>query len=121
VGRIHGDLLERTFEFSLSVLELMDDLPHSPKGWLVAKQLGRSATGIGANLCEADHAFSNIDFAHKCNIALKEAAETNYWLRLSRRGDLLSGELLEQCTNESVELTRILSTIVRKTQSPQQS
>src|SRR5436190_244902 len=118
MSRIHGDMLDRSFAFAVRILGVVDSLPNGTKGWLVAKQLARSGISIGANLHEADFAFSTIDFAHKCNVALKEAAETQYWLRLSKAAQLLSGADLDQLIAEVEELKRILTTIVRKTQNP---
>jgi len=78
MSRIRGDLLERSFAFAVQILELVDRLPNGNKGWVLAKQLCRCGTSIGANLHEADHAFTTQDFAYKCNVALKESAETHF-------------------------------------------
>ena len=114
--RIQGDLLERSFSFAVRILHLVDLLPSGTRGWLVAKQLSRCGTSIGANLSEADFSFTTIDFSHKCNLSLKEAAETLYWLRLTKAGRLLDGVELEALIAEADELKRILNTIVKKTQ-----
>ncbi len=77
----------------------------------------RSGTSIGANVREADTAFSDADFAYKCNIARKEACETHFWLQLCARCSLLKGDRLASATQEADELVRILSTIVKATQT----
>lgn len=117
MSRIQGDLLKRTFDFSLLILNLTDDLPTVPKGWEIGRQLIRSGTGIGANVREADNAQSDAEFAHKGSIARKEAAETEYWLELCRASKILTGTTLEKAVREANELARILSTIVRTTEN----
>lgn len=117
MGRIQGDLKRRTFEFARAILRVVDQLPQNGKGWELGKQIVRSGTGIGANVCEADHAFTDMDFAHKCSIARKEATETHYWLELCLSENLIreSKENLSPI-READELTRIPSSIVRGTQ-----
>ena len=104
VGRIQGDLKERTFEFAVSILDLSDQLPNRSKGWELGRQLMRSGMSVGANVREADSAFTDKDFAHRCNIARKEAAETHYWLELSQRCGLLHGDGLKSAIQEADEL-----------------
>jgi len=78
----------------------------------IGRQLLRSATSIGANLEEADAAQSRADFISKCSIALKEARESLYWLRLlEKTGKSESPQLCDECD----QLVAILTTIVRKT------
>ncbi len=120
MGRIQGDLKDRTFRFALSILNLADALPQGNKGWVVGKQLIRSGTSIGANVREADQAYSATDFAFKCSLALKEASETDYWLQLAIQSDLLKRETVSTLTIEVDELIRILNAIVNRTQHPPQ-
>ena len=119
MGRLYGDLLERTFNFALAILNIADDLPQSTNGWVLGKQVVRSGTSVGANLREANYATTDLEFSHKCNIALKEASETEYWLLLCQHADLLGGEALEELVRETNELIRILNTIVKKTRNRQ--
>ena len=115
MSRIHGDLAERSFEFAVAVMHIANHIPRTGKGWILARQLLRAGTSVGANVEEADNAFSDGEFAHSCNIARKEAAETRYWLKLARRTSLLAGDALDTLTQEADELARILATIVRET------
>ena len=108
-------LAERSFEFAVAVMNIANDIPRTGKGWILARQLLRAGTSVGANVEEANNAFSDGEFAHSCNIARKEAAETRYWLKLARRTSLLAGDALEKLTREADELARILATIVRET------
>ena len=114
--RIRGDLRERTFEFGCGILDLSSEFPHDPRGWVLAKQVIRSGTSIGANVREADNALTDADFSHKCGIARKEAAETHYWLDLCTAAGVLPAASTEKLLVEADELARILSTIVQKTQ-----
>jgi len=116
MGRLVGDLKERTMCFGTRALAAVAALPNEPRGWVMAKQLGKAATSIGANVWEADGALTDSDFAHKISIARKDASETQYWLELAGRTDLLPKETLSPLSTEAEELTRILATIVRKTQ-----
>ena len=120
MGRLLGDLKERTLRFGTEAMAVIAELPNEPRGWIVAKQLGRSACSIGANVWEADAALTDSDFAHKTSIARKEASETQYWLELTKRSRLLPEGTCSSLAHEAEELTRILSTIVRKTQQHMQ-
>ena len=72
----------------------------------------RSATSIGANVEEAIGAFTKREFAYKMSIALKEARETNYWLRLVRDSKI-SKDNLDEYVEKSEELRKILTAIVK--------
>src|SRR5438552_2007463 len=103
IGRFQGNLPERTFEFAVTILDLVRQIPDGTVGWVVGKQLARSGTSIGANICEANHAFTDAEFAHRCSIARKESSETDYWLRLCHRCDLLSAEQSVPARQEAEE------------------
>lgn len=117
MGRLVGDLKERTLSFGVAILDAIRYLPQETRGWIVGKQMGRSATSVGANVWEADAAQSDSDFAHRISIARKEASETVFWLELSRRSSMLNPDLCDSLIGEASELGRILGTIVRKTQT----
>lgn len=74
-------VLTKSFEFSKDILKFSDKL-NEDKRFFIAKQLAKSGTSIGANLNEAQNAESSADFIHKLKISIKEAEETDYWLRL---------------------------------------
>ena len=80
---------------------------------LWSKQLLRSGTSIGANISESQQAQSRADFINKLNIALKEAYETNYWLRLLRETDFLSLVEFQSIYSDCQELERLLISIVK--------
>jgi four helix bundle protein len=79
------------------------------------QQASAAATSIGANLEEADAGQSRADFTSKCNIALKEARETRYWLRVIAR--FVPSDRIEELIRESTELIAILTTIVKKSRT----
>ena len=79
---------------------------------MLAKQLLRSATSIGANVEEAQAGQSRLDFISKMAIALKEARETNYWLRLLEASELLPKEKLAELLKESEEIKKIIGAII---------
>lgn len=108
------DIKERTFEFGVRIVRLVDTLPRTVAGIEVGRQLVRSGTSIGANVEEADGAESKRDFAHKVRIARKEARETRYCLRIVRATGLSKDpQEVDSLAQESDELVRILSAIIK--------
>lgn len=81
------------------------------------QQLVRSGTSIGANMEEATTASSKQDFIYKANISLREARETNYWLRLIKGSGITTSPTLDELVIESLELMKILGAIVSKARS----
>jgi four helix bundle protein len=77
-----------SFEFSLEIIELYKKL-NAAREFVMAKQLLRSGTSIGANVEEAIAGLTRKDFIYKINIAAKEARETRYWLRLLEKSRLV--------------------------------
>ena len=78
------ELEARTKRFALSVIQIVEKLPRSKASDLIAHQLLKSGTSIGANYREATRAQSRDDFIHKIGICEKEASETEYWLELAQ-------------------------------------
>lgn len=74
-------LLDLSFEFAASVVNLADSIK-TPKSSYMIDQMARAGTSVGANIHEAQYAQSKADFVAKLEIALKEANETSYWLKL---------------------------------------
>jgi four helix bundle protein len=110
-----ANLRERAFEFACAVLELHRYFyRREPALRDASSQATRAAGSIGANLEEADAAQSRPDFISKCNISLKEARESRYWLRILDRATTEDRERITPLIHESTELIAILTTIVRK-------
>ncbi len=105
------DIQERTFEFAVRVVKLVNRLPRTVAGVEIGRQIVRAATSVGSNVEEADAAESKRDFIHKMSIAQKETRETRYWLRVIGAA-LLDDEEIRALIQESDELVRILYTIV---------
>ncbi len=82
---------------------------------MLSKQVLRSGTAIGALVREAEHAESRADFAHKMNIALKEANETLYWLELLLQSEYIADQSFESIRPDSEELIKLLVSIVKTT------
>ena len=78
-------LEERTSDFAVAVFKCIDALPTVASSRVIAFQLGKSASSIGANYREANRSESMDDFVHKIGITLKEASESLYWLELLQR------------------------------------
>jgi len=108
------DITQRTFNFALRIIKLCQFLneKYSAEKNVLAKQLLRSATSIGANVEEAQSGQSRPDFISKMAIALKEARDTNYWLRLLEASEILPKEKLSELTKESEEIKKIIGAII---------
>ena len=81
--------------------------------YVLSKQLLRSGTSIGANISEAQQGQSRADFVSKMSIALKEAAETKYWLRLLEATDYLTQKEFISLYDDCVEIEKMLTRIVK--------
>ncbi|HMS39733.1 MAG TPA: four helix bundle protein [Pyrinomonadaceae bacterium] len=105
---------ERSFDFALRIIKLCQFLNknYSMESNILAKQLLRSGTSIGANVEEAQAGQSRADFIHKMAIALKEARETNYWLRLLEASGILPKEKIAELLKESDEIKKIIGAII---------
>jgi len=108
------DLEVRTKRFALSVIKLVGSLPRGMGSDILARQLLRSATSIGANYREANRGVSRADFANKIGTVHKEAAETQYWLELLIESGIARNEAPSQALQEATELLAIFTTIGRK-------
>ena len=109
-----NDLLKRTFNFGISCLKFLRKLESNPENNLIRFQLGKSCTSVGANYEESQAGSSKADFINKVKIALREARETNYWLRVLKELNDSNDESLELLIKESQELKNILGAIVVK-------
>ena len=102
-------IVEKSIAFSLKIIKYTETLGLNKK-FVIANQLLKSGTSIGANVFEAQNAETKADFVHKIKLAAKEASETLYWLILCERSD---GYLFDvTLKNDVEELIRILSKII---------
>jgi len=110
-----GPIYEKSFAFALRIVKLAKYLQEDKKEFVLSKQVLRSGTAIGALVREAEHAESKSDFAHKMNIALKEANETLYWLELLQQADYITDQSFKSMQSDSEELVKLLVSIVKTT------
>ncbi|WP_317166999.1 MULTISPECIES: four helix bundle protein [Winogradskyella] len=85
-------LRNKSYDFTLKIVELYKSLTSEKREFILSKQLMRSGTSIGANIREAEFAQSNKDFIHKMSIALKEANETDYWLSILKDSNYIPND-----------------------------
>ena len=106
---------EKSFLFAIRIVRLYQYLHSKKKEFVLSKQLLRSGTSIGANVAEAQQAQSRADFLSKINIALKEAAETEYWLRLLRATDYMAEKEFRSIYDDCEQVKKPLVSIVKST------
>ncbi|HOD10358.1 MAG TPA: four helix bundle protein [Flavobacterium sp.] len=108
-------IIKLTFQFALEIVKYCEDLQLAKK-FVIANQLLKSGTSIGANIREAQNAESKADFIHKFKIAAKEIEETIYWLELCKYSENYpnSDELIEQINNISRIVNKIIITSKQK-------
>src|SRR3954467_404437 len=107
------ELQQRTKAFALRVLKLIDNLPNTIAGRVLANQVARSATSVGANYRAACRARSRAEFASKLGIVAEESDESLYWLELISDGRLLSAKKMSALLTEADELTAIFTSARR--------
>jgi four helix bundle protein len=117
VQKVQQTIQQRSFDFAVRIVKLVQALPRDTAGFVVGRQIGRSGTSICANAEEARAAYSRADFSHAMNIARKEACETHYWLRLIAATGLISRQRLAPMIQEAEELIRILTATVKRVRS----
>ena len=106
-------IVEKSLDFAVRIVNLRKYLSKEHNEHIMSKQLLRCGTSIGANIAEAQRGQSKADFAAKMNIALKEANETEYWLKLLYRTQYLSKEQYESINHDIQELLGLLVSICR--------
>ncbi|MBR2099796.1 MAG: four helix bundle protein [Eubacterium sp.] len=102
----------KAFDFAKRIVKLYNYLTDEKKEYTMSKQLLRSGTSIGANIAEAQCAQSKNDFVSKIYIALKEANETKYWLRLLHDMEYISDIEFSSIFNDCCEIYKMLSSII---------
>ena len=104
---------EESKRFALEIIKLYSFLNKEKNEYILAKQLLRSGTSIGAKVREIKNAQSQLDFLNKINIALKEADETQYWLELLYESNYISEEQFRSLFNDSKIIVGTLVNIVK--------
>src|SRR5687767_12408526 len=107
-----AELKRRTKHFGLRCLKLADSLPKSNSGRIVANQLGRCGTSVGANYRAACRARSRREFLSKLGVCEEEADESGYWLEMVMDGGMKPNKLVRPLHQEADEITRIITASV---------
>jgi four helix bundle protein len=110
-------LKEKSYSFALRIVKMCKFLCEEKREFILSKQVLRSGTSVGANIEEAGQGQSKADFIHKLSISLKEAVETNYWLRLLRDAEYLSENQAESLLNDCRELEKLLTSSIKTAKS----
>ena len=106
-------VVEKSFDFAVRIVNLYKHLVREHKEYVLSKQILRCGTSVGANISEAQRGQSKADFISKMSIALKEANETYYWLRLLYKTDFLNKEQFESLEKDVQDLIGILTAICK--------
>ncbi len=107
-------IVDLSFEFALSIIVFSEQLEEKRK-FVIAKQLLRSGTSVGANIWEAQNAESKADFVHKMKIAAKEADEVEYWLELCQESP--NYPKTEELREGLISIKKLLSKIISTTKN----
>ena len=103
----------KTYQFAVRIIKLNKFLVNEQKEYVLSKQILRSGTSIGANTEEADAGQSKKDFISKLSIALKEAKETHYWLRLLFDSDYITKQMFDSLIHDCEEIIFIITKILQ--------
>lgn len=109
---------EKSFQFAIRILKFYKHSISKEKSLeLIFKQILKSGTSIGANVAESKNAVSKADFINKLSIALKEARETEFWLKLLYESDTIKNNEYESLSANCDELIRLLTSIIKTLKS----
>ena len=114
---VNVSIQERTEDFAIRVVKAYSELnkrPFDDAGKVLSKQFLKSGTSIGANCSEAKYAQSKADFINKYSIALKEANETLYWIKIMIKSELVLKSKFQNMIQENEEIIRILVSSINK-------
>jgi len=111
-----ADIGERSFRFGVRIVKMISVLSRNVATDAVGKQLVRSGTSIGANIAEAQSAFSKKEFVYQMNIAKKEARESLFWIRMLSESGLVPEKRLGDLKDECNQLVAILVAITKNSQ-----
>ena len=106
-------VVEKSFEFAVRIVKLYRFLCDARNEYVMSKQILKCGTSIGANVAEAQKGQSKADFTAKMQISLKEANETEYWLRLLHRTEYITKEQFASMHRDVKELIALLSSICK--------
>lgn len=108
------DITERSFQFATRIVRLVSFLPRTVAGSVIARQVMRAGTSVGANVEEAQAASSKKEFARRMEIAQSEAREVLYWLRIVAECGLVPKNRVADLLREADELVCIITAIAKR-------
>ena len=108
-------MLDKAKDFAVDIVNLCRQISFEKKEYVLSKQILRCGTSIGANIAEANCAFSEKDFLAKMYIAFKECAETEYWLELLYDTDYINEQAFQSMIGDCREMKKLLSAITKTT------
>lgn len=118
MGRLRVELVERVESLCHRVVDVAEVLQREKRSERIVNQLIGSGTSVGANVAEADEALSRADFCKCIGIALKELAETRFWLRFAERRGWVGTGRLGALLDETREIKLVLGSILTKSRRP---
>lgn len=106
-------LADKSIDFAVRIVKFYKYLCDEKKEYVLSKQILRSGTSIGANIRESKNAQSNAGFINKMNIALKEADETEYWLEVLTKSEIINASQVEKLTSDLKEIIAMLVSSIK--------
>ena len=111
---VENPVVKKSFAFAIRIVKCYKYLIKKDKSLIsLYNQLLRSGTSIGANISESQAAASKTDFRNKLRISLKEAYETEYWLKLFNESEILDKKEFESLLKDCLELIKLLTSIIK--------
>ena len=108
-------LIEKSLNFATRIVKLYQYLTKTKKETVLSKQILRSGTSIGANINEANYGQSRADFVSKMHVALKEAVETIYWLKVLTTSEYVNEKLGLSLLDDCIEIKKLLVSTINTT------
>lgn len=116
--RSDNPVLDKSYRFAVDIVRFCRVLQEQKREYILSKQLLRSGTSVGANIEEAQQPQSRADFLSKMSIALKEAYESRYWLRLMCDTNIATSDQLRPFFQQLEEIISLLVRITYSTKHP---
>jgi len=106
-------LIDKSLHFAGRIIKLHKYLIKTHKEGIISKQMVRSGTSIGANISESNYGSSPADFINKMQIAQKETAETEYWIRLLKLSEYIDEKEFESLLKDCLDIKNILTAALK--------
>jgi len=113
-NKYKSDLVERAFRFGIQTIKTCENLPNTKSSSIIANQLIRSSTSVGANLVESKASSTRLEFKKFNEISLKSTNESKYWIEMLRELKLIDLEIAERLIKELTEISCMLASGIKK-------